>query len=1146
MISRSDQFDLGRDHTRIKDPRDARRQEATVQVLLDRFFHHDPDQRWEIQVLADEVGMGKTFVALGTAYSLLRAMQDGLPENDLKNCYQRVLVITPTNSALFSKWRLEVSEFVKRCVETRFQNEAARWFAPNPVDRLDELIQALRRPGSGPQLIIANMGIFDGGRLLHLNVKRQFLLGLLFRFWGARFNHSRRRLLLKGAPEGWPSDGRLLLRMSTEEAVRLQFKSQELLNALKRLNAREACVEELLERCRNIGTPGFRGRREAFNEVAEGLTDVYRRLMRYLILKSLPLVIVDEAHNWKNGPAMGVNGYRRFKSLLNGRMRRVLLLTATPFQLRPSEMLKILKVGDLLRASPDRVESEIRHKRLRTHRELVVHPALDQAERSSRSFSRTWSRLPDHVTQGQIEAVWNSPEIVSCRHALSNKISRASGASEVDDEAMIQGATRDVEPVVRQLIREGLRLLIRNLVLSQVLGALVIRHRRQTDHRFVQVGDEYRHRLEELKHRPDQHILHASPGIDVRGDGELPHYLLMRCVSEMKGGKGRTALGNSLTGCYSTLMCGSEGQTIRKKLSESALGKLYLGLLGRMVNEKRDRKHPKVHEVVEATVRNWRHGEKTLIFCFRTNTAERLEAIIEDRIRKELNQRREHCMGGPESLKALRSRLTGRDRDLVVIGLDRVLWSIPWSPALASSSESELGLDDFRLRDEELEILAELSLRYRIDLLAERVDRVFLHRATEHILARRQIQKLNTTGPLADLLSRVAREDWIRGPYGLSPTTDHDSFGGDLAQFDDRGVHTLYSEESLPKLGEIEKVAEELKERRQRAKEKGQTSILDTYCEGPSLWAGSPPRLPLDSSFGGSDQAIERVLRSVHEQVHSLSWSEGEHDWEARRRVFQAMRRVVFRESVLLRLLPDRSEREESGWGELLVESFLKPLRNQQESMASRIAVFLEDLLSASGDIKDSRSARFALFDSTSLRDQRHVTLVSGRTDDRSRLRVFSGFNTPLLPEVLICTQVGQEGIDLHRHCRHVVHHDLAWNPAILEQRTGRVDRIGSKAFRERSLLSDGESSYLEVGVPFLAGTYDERMYEELRLRSQTFEVLTGGDLASDAEAADSDRGSEGKEAGVRYIPLPRKMVEELRVKLHVWIDKSCPPDTSV
>jgi superfamily II DNA/RNA helicase len=55
-------------------------------------------------------------------------------------------------------------------------------------------------------------------------------------------------------------------------------------------------------------------------------------------------------------------------------------------------------------------------------------------------------------------------------------------------------------------------------------------------------------------------------------------------------------------------------------------------------------------------------------------------------------------------------------------------------------------------------------------------------------------------------------------------------------------------------------------------------------------------------------------------------------------------------------------------------------------------------------------------------------------------------FNTPFFPEMLIASAVMAEGVDLHLDCRHVIHHDLDWNPSILEQRTGRVDRLGSKA----------------------------------------------------------------------------------------------------
>ena len=52
-------------------------------------------------------------------------------------------------------------------------------------------------------------------------------------------------------------------------------------------------------------------------------------------------------------------------------------------------------------------------------------------------------------------------------------------------------------------------------------------------------------------------------------------------------------------------------------------------------------------------------------------------------------------------------------------------------------------------------------------------------------------------------------------------------------------------------------------------------------------------------------------------------------------------------------------------------------------------------------------------------------------------------FNRPSSPLVLIATPKAQEGIDLHHYCRHVVLFDLTWNPAAIEQRIGRVHRLG-------------------------------------------------------------------------------------------------------
>ena len=46
---------------------------------------------------------------------------------------------------------------------------------------------------------------------------------------------------------------------------------------------------------------------------------------------------------------------------------------------------------------------------------------------------------------------------------------------------------------------------------------------------------------------------------------------------------------------------------------------------------------------------------------------------------------------------------------------------------------------------------------------------------------------------------------------------------------------------------------------------------------------------------------------------------------------------------------------------------------------------------------------------------------------------------------LLLATDAAAEGLNLHHRCRLVVNYELPWNPARLEQRIGRVDRIGQQ-----------------------------------------------------------------------------------------------------
>jgi superfamily II DNA or RNA helicase len=145
--------------------------------------------------------------------------------------------------------------------------------------------------------------------------------------------------------------------------------------------------------------------------------------------------------------------------------------------------------------------------------------------------------------------------------------------------------------------------------------------------------------------------------------------------------------------------------------------------------------------------------------------------------------------------------------------------------------------------------------------------------------------------------------------------------------------------------------------------------------------------------------------------------------------------------------------------------------------------------------------------------------IVRHTVDGESRERLREAFNTPLYPMVLVANEVMQEGLDLHHHCRRVVHHDLAWNPAQLEQRVGRVDRLGSLVQRMRM---KAPSTTLDISLPLVANTIDERLERTVRHRERWLEFLLGA----------PPRIEEYGLADDPPLPLPPAFAEALRVDL--------------
>ena len=144
---------------------------------------------------------------------------------------------------------------------------------------------------------------------------------------------------------------------------------------------------------------------------------------------------------------------------------------------------------------------------------------------------------------------------------------------------------------------------------------------------------------------------------------------------------------------------------------------------------------------------------------------------------------------------------------------------------------------------------------------------------------------------------------------------------------------------------------------------------------------------------------------------------------------------------------------------------------------------------------------------------------VQTTLDAGSRSRRQNAFNTPFYPMVLVGNQAMQEGLDLHRHCRRVMHHDLRWNPADHEQRNGRVDRHGSMS---ELLFAQGEEGHIHIRYPVLQRTNDPHQYAVVTEREKWFDFLLGQPPA----VGEYELG----EATLQ--PLPAEMGEDLRVDL--------------
>ena len=92
-------------------------------------------------------------------------------------------------------------------------------------------------------------------------------------------------------------------------------------------------------------------------------------------------------------------------------------------------------------------------------------------------------------------------------------------------------------------------------------------------------------------------------------------------------------------------------------------------------------------------------------------------------------------------------------------------------------------------------------------------------------------------------------------------------------------------------------------------------------------------------------------------------------------------------------------------------------------------------------------------------------------------------------PRVLVAQSlVGREGLNLHKSCRIVVLLHPEWNPGVVEQQIGRVDRVNCRWAKELNrAIKEGKSGpnlpRIEIRPVIFKGTYDEHNWKILQER---------------------------------------------------------------
>lgn len=231
--------------------------------------------------------------------------------------------------------------------------------------------------------------------------------------------------------------------------------------------------------------------------------------------------------------------------------------------------------------------------------------------------------------------------------------------------------------------------------------------------------------------------------------------------------------------------------------------------------------------------------------------------------------------------------------------------------------------------------------------------------------------------------------------------------------------------------------------------------------------------------------------------------------------------------------------------------------KNRADSKAEAILAWLDEHLKTDGVPNDKRVILFTEFRAThswlmqilatSGWDGERLMTLHGGTPLEEREKVKAAFQTrpsdaPV--RILLATDAASEGIDLQNYCNYLMHVEIPWNPNVMEQRNGRIDRHGQKSkqvFVWHPVGTSGIDASPDTKPGDIVGDHEflmraVRKVDSIRqdlgcvgtvITRQIEEAMLGKRVAIDTREAES------KAANARKYVTAEKRLQEKIARLH-------------